>query len=54
MNLNEFAKQLTLGEGKKESISVAQVKEVLKIANKILGGELYKLVRRSYGNESKE
>ena len=31
MNKNEFAKIITLKEGKKIAISVAQVKEVLKI-----------------------
>ena len=30
-NLNEFARQITLKEGKKKSISIAQVKEVIKI-----------------------
>jgi len=31
MNLNELAKTVTLVEGKKFSISIAQVKEVIKI-----------------------
>ena len=31
MNLNEFAREITLIEGKKQSISIAQVKEVIKI-----------------------
>ena len=31
MNLNELAKEITLKEGLKESISIAQVKEVLGI-----------------------
>lgn len=30
MNLNEFAKQVTLSEGLKKSLSIAQVKEVMK------------------------
>lgn len=31
MNLNELARKITLKEGLKESISIAQVKEVMKI-----------------------
>lgn len=31
INLNELARSVTLGEGKKKSISIAQVKEVMKI-----------------------
>ena len=31
MNLNELARQITLREGKKKSLSIAQVKEVMKI-----------------------
>jgi len=37
MNLNELAKQITLREGKKVSISIAQVKEVLSITLEELG-----------------
>jgi hypothetical protein len=31
MNLNDFAKEVTLIEGKAQSLSIAQVKEVLRI-----------------------
>lgn len=31
VNLNEFAREVTLEEGKKESVNMAQVKEVLSI-----------------------
>jgi hypothetical protein len=31
VNLNEFAKEITLLEGKKESVNMGQVKEVLSI-----------------------
>ena len=31
MNLNNLAKKITLKEGKKKSLSIAQVKEVMKI-----------------------
>jgi len=45
MNINDFAKEVTLEEGGKKSISIAQVKEVLKIVNKLLSGNLYTLIR---------
>ncbi len=31
MNLNEFAKKITLKEGGKKSLSIAQVKEVIRL-----------------------
>jgi len=46
MDLNEFAIKVTLEEGKKRDISIAQIKEVLKIINKFLDGKLYSLVRK--------
>ena len=39
INLNKFAKEVTLEEGLKKSISIAQVKEVLKISFKKLANE---------------
>jgi hypothetical protein len=46
MNINEAAKRVTLAEGLKKSISIAQVKEVLKVINKLTARELYKLLRK--------
>ena len=37
MDMREFAKIVTLKEGKKESVSIAQVMEILKIAFTQLG-----------------
>ena len=31
MDMNEFAKKITLKEGKKKSLSIAQVKEVIRL-----------------------
>ena len=45
MKVSEFAKQATLKEGLKKSMSIAQVMEVLKVANSLLGGALYRLIR---------
>lgn len=36
MSLNELAKEITLREGKKVSVSIAQVKEVLRILAEVL------------------
>ena len=46
MNINDFAKKVTEEEGLKKSISIGQVKEVLKIVNKLLCGKLYSLIRK--------
>jgi hypothetical protein len=46
MTINEFAKEVTLQEGLKKSINVAQVKEVLRIVNKLLNNQLYKLIKK--------
>jgi hypothetical protein len=45
MKITRFAVLVSLLEGKKKSISIAQIKEVLRIANVLLGGLLYKLIR---------
>ena len=45
MTINEFAKKVTLKEGGKTSISIAQVKEVLKIVNDLTGGALYAIIK---------
>jgi len=50
MNLNDLARDITLREGKTKSLSIAQVKEVMKIAFTELGKmterEIQALLRR--------
>ena len=46
MTINEFAVNVASREGKKKSISIAQIKEVLKVVNELTCGELYKIIRR--------
>jgi hypothetical protein len=41
MNLNDFAKIITLEEGLKKSLSIAQVKEVLRITLTTLANMSY-------------
>ena len=45
MKVTDFTKVVTETEGKKVSISIAQVSEVLKIVNNLVGGKLYTWIR---------
>lgn len=45
MTLNDFAKEVTLVEGKKKSLSIAQIKEVLRAINFLTGGAFYRSIR---------
>jgi hypothetical protein len=57
MNLNTFAKDITIKEGLKESVSIAQVKEIIKLVlqglNKLSPKELETTLRK-YGKKSKK
>ena len=46
MSINDFAKIVASKEGKKKQISIAQIKEVLKVVDDELRGELYKRIRK--------
>ena len=46
MNINQVAKLVTVKEGLKKSVSIAQVKEILRVVNTVTGGELYKMLRK--------
>ena len=50
MNLNDFARYITLQEGKTESLSIAQVKEVIRLVLLALKDmtldDIYKLLKR--------
>ena len=45
MKITDFSEWVAEKEGLKKQISIAQVKEVLKVVNKLLKGELYKMIR---------
>jgi hypothetical protein len=49
MTINDFAKLVCSIEGLKVQLSIAQVLEVLKIVNKLLGGMLYRCIRNMEG-----
>ena len=46
MTVNDFAKEVTLIEGKKVSINISQVRELLRIIDILLDGEVYKLIKK--------
>jgi len=46
MNINDFAVKVSKIEGKKKQVNIAQIKEILKVVNNLLGGALYKLIRK--------
>jgi len=45
MNIAKFSEAVAKGEALKVQVNIAQIKEVLKVANKLLNNELYKLIR---------
>ena len=45
MNINDFAVQVAKEEKGKKQVNIAQIKEVLKVVNRFLGGELYRIIR---------
>lgn len=46
MLISDFAVKVTRKEGKKKSLPIAQVKEVLRIINDLLDGEVYRIIRK--------
>jgi len=46
MKISEFAVAVTKNEGLKKEVDIAQIKEVLRVINQLLDGELYKLIKK--------
>lgn len=46
MTIHEFSIKVAKLEGKKKQVSIAQIKEIMRIINRLLGGQLYKLIRK--------
>jgi hypothetical protein len=46
MTINNFAIRVSKQEGKKKQLSIAQISEVLKVVNALLGGQLYKEIKK--------
>jgi hypothetical protein len=45
MKVSLFSLEVAKREGLKKQLSIAQIKEVLKVVNELLDGELYKTIR---------
>ena len=45
MSVHKFACKVAKLEGKKKQVNVAQIKEILKVVNELLNGELYTLIK---------
>jgi len=43
--IHKFAVLVSQKEGKKKQVNIAQIKEILKVVNNLLGGELYNLIK---------
>lgn len=46
MKVNEFSVKVSAQEGMKKSVDIAQISEILKIANLLLDGQLYASIRK--------
>lgn len=46
MKVSDFAVVVAKKEGKKREVSIAQIKEILRIINELVDGELYKLIKK--------
>jgi len=45
MKVSDFSVIVAQREGKKKQVSIAQIKEILKIINDLLGGDVYKSIK---------
>lgn len=45
MKVSDFSVLVAKIEGKKKQVSIAQIKEILKIINDLLGGDVYKSIK---------
>ena len=46
MKVSDFAVAVAKLEGKKKQVNIAQIKETLRVTNKLLMGKLYMLIRK--------
>ncbi len=46
MKVTDFSIKVSRQEGLKKGVDIAQISEVLKVANNILGGELYAIIKK--------
>ena len=48
MNIQKYAQIITKLEKGKKQVNIAQVKEILRVINWTMGGDLYKNIRKMY------
>jgi hypothetical protein len=46
MKITDFTRRVANMEGKKVQVNIAQIAEILKIVNTMMGGALYKMIRK--------
>jgi hypothetical protein len=46
MTIHEFSLRVAKNEALKKQVNIAQIKEILKVINALMGGELYKSIRK--------
>ena len=46
MKITTFSELVAKKEGKKKQVNIGQIKEILKIINALLNGEVYRLIRK--------
>ncbi len=46
MKITDFTRRVANMESKKVQVNIAQIAEILKIVNAMLGGALYKMIRK--------
>ena len=45
MKITDFSVEVSKQEAGKKQVNIAQIKEILKVINKLLKGKFYKLIR---------
>ena len=45
MTIHELSKKIAKNEALKRQVDIAQIKEILKVLNNLLDGELYRIAR---------
>jgi len=46
MRVSDFRRLIARSEGQKEEMNIAQISEVLRVVNDLLGGGVYRLIRQ--------
>ena len=47
MQIQEFNRLIAKAEGKKKQVNIAQINEIIKIANELTDGKLYRIVKKT-------